>query len=310
MKGVTEGLVHVAGNAVLDILLRDCEPVLAAGDTWAENVQRLQGPVEASLGGCGAAAAYVLGALGQQVSLNGNIGCDLWGGILRAWLEKVEVDIGGLCAAYTAAHVIALDGKGRRRSHYYTGEKVDWRASLQSSVPQYLLASGYGAVDAEDLRELNELFTGLRRRGARVAFDPSPWFAGRVQRAAMHALWREVDCLLGTEQELLCWQEAGNVEDLAERILDRGVEVVVIKRGAQGAYFAARDGSQGHASVQAIAAANSVGAGDSFNGRLLYGLCRQESIEIAVCAAAELATRVVEKGRGALGAVDLNEGVI
>lgn len=308
MKDVTEGLVHVAGNAVLDILLRDSEPVLTAGNTWADNVQRLPRPVEASLGGCGAAAAYVLGALGQQVSLNGNIGRDVWGGILRTWLEQVEVEIDGLSAVNTSAHVIALDGKGQRRSHYYTGEKVDWRVSLQGAVPQYLLASGYGAVDAEDLRELADLFVHLRRRGARVVFDPSPWFAGRVSVADMHALWREVDCLVGTEDELLVWQEASGAEDLAERILDRGVEMVAVKRGVEGAYFAARDGSQGYVSVPAVAAANSVGAGDSFNGRLLYGLCRQEGLGKAVRAAAELATRVVENGRGALGAIDFQRG--
>ncbi len=300
--------MHVAGNAVLDILLRDSEPLATAGDTWADNVQRLQKPIEATLGGCGAAAAYVLGALGQQVSLNGNIGGDIWGDILRAWLEQVEVEIDGLCAANTAVHVIALDERGRRRSHYYTGEKVDWRVSLLGSVPQYLLASGYGAVGAEDLRELAHLFAALRQRGARIVFDPSPWFAGRVASTDMHALWREVDCLVGTEQELMAWQEADNAEDLAERILDRSVETVVVKRGAEGAYFAARDGRQGHVSVRAIDAANSVGAGDSFNGRLLYGLCREERLEEAVRAAAELATRVVENGRGALGAIDLKGG--
>lgn len=308
MKGVTEGLVHVAGNAVLDILLRDSTAVKEAGDTWADNVDLLRQPVEAALGGCGAGAAYVLGALGQQVSLNGNIGRDVWGGILRAWLEKVDVEIGGLCAAATAVHVIALDEQGRRQSHYYTGEKVDWRVSLAGAAPQYLLASGYGAVDAEDLRELAKLFALRRRRGTRVVFDTSPWFAGRVSVADMHALWREVDCLVGTEEELLVWQQADNEEDLAERVLDRGVEVVVVKRGGAGAYFAARDGSQGHAVVQAIEAANSVGAGDSFNGRLLYGLCREERLGQAVRAAAELATRVVGKGRGALGAIDFKGG--
>jgi fructokinase len=304
VREVTEGLVHVAGNAVLDILLRGAGEVESGGDTWADNVQRLQSPVDAALGGCGAAAAYVLGALGQQVSLNANIGRDIWGGILRAWLEKVEVEVGGLTAANTAVHAIALDDRGRRRSHYYTGEKVDWRASLEGAVPHYLLASGYGGVDAEDLRELAALFSRLRRLGTRVVFDPSPWFAGRVSVADMHALWREVDCLLGTEEELLHWQEADSIEDLTERVLDRGVERVVVKRGPKGAFYAARDGSQGPVSVEEVSAANSVGAGDSFNGRLVYGLCRQESLSDAVFAAAQLATRVVQNGRGALGAIE------
>ena len=89
--------------------------------------------------GCGAATAYVLGGLGQQVALNANVGQDAWGDMLRAWLQSVEVDVAGLKAARTAVHVIALDAAGRRQSHYYRGEKVDWRASLELRVPQVFL---------------------------------------------------------------------------------------------------------------------------------------------------------------------------
>ncbi len=306
MQEATEGLVQIAGNAVLDVLIGDAEGVAAASHTWADNVQLLQRPVDAVLGGCGAATAYVLGALGQQVVLNANIGSDCWGDMLRAWLEGVEVEVGGLRPVATAVHVIALDTAGRRRSHYYTGEKVDWRASLETAVPQIFFAAGYGAVDADDIAELRTVFSALRRRGAAIAFDVSPWFVGRAAASDMLALWREVDFLVGTEDELAAWQEADGVEDLAERVLDRGVGCVVVKRGGQGAYYAARDGVQGHARIEAIAGANSVGAGDSFNGRLLYGLCQQEPLDVAVQAAAELATRAVARGRGALGAVDIN----
>ena len=120
----------------------------------------------------------------------------------------------------------------------------------------------------------------------------------------MHALWKQVDCLVGTEEELLVWQDAENAEDLAQRVLDRGVERVVVKRGADGALFAARDGTQGQVDVRPVSAGNSVGAGDCFNGRLLYGLVQAEALGDAVGAAADLATRIVERGRGALGAFD------
>ncbi len=306
MRDATEGLVQIAGNAVLDVLVSGAEDIAAGGHTWGNNVQQLQRPIDAALGGCGAAAAYVLGALGQQVMLNTNIGGDCWGDMLRAWLESVEVEVGGLQAGATAVHVIALDGTGRRRSHYYMGEKVDWHASLEMAVPQIFFAAGYGAVGAEDVAELKAVFAALRARGAAIALDVSPWFVGRASASDMLALWREVDYLIGTEDELAAWQEADGVEDLAERVLDRGVECVVVKRGEEGAYYAARDGEQGHARVEALADVNSVGAGDSFNGRLLYGLCRQESLSVAVQAAADLATRAVRLGRGALGAVENN----
>jgi sugar/nucleoside kinase (ribokinase family) len=44
------------------------------------------------------------------------------------------------------------------------------------------------------------------------------------------------------------------------------------------------------------------GAGDTFNGRLLYGIMEGESILNSVEEAVALATRVVKAGRGVLGA--------
>jgi sugar/nucleoside kinase (ribokinase family) len=46
---------------------------------------------------------------------------------------------------------------------------------------------------------------------------------------------------------------------------------------------------------------NSVGAGDSFNARLVDALCHSRSPDEAVTAAVETATKVVEAGRGVLG---------
>ncbi len=55
--------VHVLGNSVVDILVPGVWPEGQAGDAWAGNVSVLRQPVRVTLGGCGAAPAYVLGRL-------------------------------------------------------------------------------------------------------------------------------------------------------------------------------------------------------------------------------------------------------
>lgn len=304
MSELVPGLVHVAGNAVLDVLVRDVEPGGEAADSWGANVQLLERPVEGTLGGCGAATSYLLGRLGQRVQLNSNLGDDSWGALVRGWLEEAGVDICGTLAAVTAVHVIALDRKGQRRSLYFTGEKVQWKHSLDGDTPEWFLASGYGRVDAEDLVEMREVFAKLRQRGAKVMFDPSPWFEGRVSAEEMHGLFREVDCLVGTEGELRVWQEAQDSQELAVRILEMGPEIAVVKRGAEGAVFAESSGERGCLSAEKVENANSVGAGDTFNGRLLCGLCQREDLRSAVGEAVRIASRVVGKGRGVLGAFE------
>ena len=304
MGELVPGLVHVAGNAVLDVLVRDAELGGEAADSWGANVQLLERPVEAALGGCGAATSYLLGKLGQRVQLNSNLGDDSWGALVRGWLEEAGVEFCGTPAAVTAVHVIALDRQGQRRSLYFTGEKVQWKRSLDGDTPEWFLASGYGRVDAGDLVEMREVFAKLRRRGVKVMFDPSPWFEGRISVEEMQELFGEVDCLVGTEGELRVWQEAEDPQELAVRILEMGPEIAVVKRGAEGAVFAESSGTKGWLPAQKVENANSVGAGDTFNGRLLCGLCQREGLRQAVGEAVRIASRVVGKGRGVLGAFE------
>lgn len=304
MSEIATGSIQVAGNAVLDLLVQEAAITGEAADRWGANVQFLSRPVEGVLGGCGAAPAYLLGRLGEQVVLNTNLGEDLWGQVVRRWLERAGIALRGPLFPATAVNLILLTPAGERRSLYFAGDKVDWRCSLEGEAPEWFLAAGYGRVDAGDLSALGEVFERRRQQGTRVIFDPGPWFAGRVDREAMLATWSQVDCLVATEEELAHWLGFGQGEDLASRALALGPEVVVVKRGAAGASFASRQGERGTLPAPQVERRNSVGAGDTFNGRLLFGLRRGEPLAEAVAAAVQLATRVVGEGRGVLGALE------
>ena len=239
-------LVQVAGNAALDLIVRQDEMLstsAVAEPVWGAATQLLDRPVEALLGGCGAASAYVMSSLGQRVILNTNMGGDVFGHVLNTWLSEAGVEVmAGDQEAATAVHIVSLDPAGNRRSAYYTGGKVVWERSLEGEPPRWLLAAGYGGVDAADLRSLGDLFTRIRQRGTRVAFDPSPWFAERATQDEMMAVWSRVDLLIGTEEELRHWRSAPSAERLAVELSSLGPEAVVVKRGARGAVFATREG--------------------------------------------------------------------
>ena len=301
-------VVHVAGNAATDVLVQTPEALPAEGShTWGANTVLVSDPIEMTMGGGGAAPAYVLGKLGQSVSLNSNIGCDRPGGLVRNWLSDAGVDL--LAAARqppaTAVHVVHLDEEARRRSAYYPGEKVNWLDSLDAPPSPWLLALGYGRVDADDFSKLEELFATAHGRGTQVVFDPSPWFAGRVPREHMLALWTYLHGLVATEEELAHWLPDKSGEALGEAALAAGTDFVVIKRGPHGALYAAASGESGTVPAEAASQSSSIGAGDALNGRLLYGLSTDEDLPTAVTAAVSLATDVVRRGRGVLGALEV-----
>lgn len=300
---VVKGLIEVASNAVLDVLVRDvAAPEGPARDGWGANVQLLAKPVEVALGGCGAAAAYILGRLGQRVCLNTNLGADSWGQLLSSWLQQAGVEVRPSSFKDTAVHLIQLSPEGKRRSYYYTGEKVIWERSLEGTVPEWYLAAGYGKVDVTDLGELGRVFARMRQRGTQVVFDPGPWFKDRVKAADMLQLWSQVDCLVATEEELQSWHPAGDAQALAAQLLQQGPRQVVVKRGKEGAVCAGEAGVKALPTTP-VEGANTVGAGDTFNGRLVCGLCQGEGLEEAVRAALQLATQAVRNGRGVLGAL-------
>ena len=301
----SQRLIHVAGNSVLDLPVRNVPLSMGpAADGWARgNVHFLDRPVEGVLGGSGGATAYLLGRLGVRVSLNTQVGGDVLGGVLRTWFDRANVDLLAPPAAHTAVNVISLSPEGARRSFYYTGEKVDWRRSLEVSEAGWFFASGYGQVDGGDLRVLIEVFGILQERGICVAFDPSPWFFKRASRADMFRAWERVDCLLGTEAELATWESGLDVEALIERLLGYGPRWVAVKQGAKGAAFGDLEGAIGRVPAERIERAYTVGAGDTFNASVLDGLCRGLTLETAVQHGVRLATQAVRQGGGVLGAL-------
>ncbi|MFP6647725.1 MAG: carbohydrate kinase family protein [Candidatus Latescibacterota bacterium] len=293
--------IHVAGNTVLDVVVPGVPLASLGADSWGANVQLLREPVTAVLGGCGAAPAYLLARLGHAVSLSTNLGTDTFGSLLTGWLRDAGVGLEPLPVVGTASatHVMHISGSARQSS-YYRGGPVDWEAGLPADPPDWFIASGHGAVSAADLNQLTTVCAGLRRNGVRVLFDPSPWFAGRVDRAEMLRMWSVVDVLSATQEELACWlPDIDDAAGLATAGVSAGPSLVVVKRGPEGATWATAQ-DQGEVTTRVVQG-NSVGAGDSFNARLVDALCHSRSPDEAVTAAVETATKVVEAGRGVLG---------
>ena len=298
-------LIHVAGNSVLDLLLWHAP--LNAGcpkDGWSSgNVHFLEQPVDAVLGGNGGATAYLLGRLGEQVSLNTQVGIDPLGTVIRGWFEEGVVTLMGPPAKTTAVNLVTLTPGGERRSIYYTGENVVWKRSLEVSGAEWFFASGYGQVGSEDLLELVEVFEQFHAQGTKTAFDPGPWFFAAVSHEEMRLAWQQVDFLIGTEAELSTYHSYETIEALIEHLLDQGPEQVVVKRGDAGAAFGGGQEEIAFLQTEWVEGANTVGAGDTFNAGLLHGLCRGKSLEESVKIGLRLSTQAVKQGRGVLGAL-------
>jgi sugar/nucleoside kinase (ribokinase family) len=298
--------VLVAGNTVLDLHITVPDEEISFGEGWADNnVQFLDRAPKAVLGGNGAATAYALGRLGVSVSLNSSIGNDVFGDLVLGWLNDVGVRLVKQNVGPTAVNFVrSRASDGSRTSSFFPGEKLDWSAGLDQKNPDWFFASGYGRVSKEDFGLLVDAFGLSRRRGSRIVFDPGPWFSKTVSKGLFRSRISVVDCLTGTGEELGVWSDESSPSRVIEDYLRLGVPTVIVKRGTEGASYGDRAGALGHIKGNPIHEVHAVGAGDTFNGTLIAGLCADKPLDVCVDAAVHRAERAVRSGEGVLGAFD------
>ena len=298
--------IHLAGNCAVDVMVP-----AAIGEAHAKLRILEAGPSVTLAGGAGW-PAFLLAQLGHAVQLNTRLGRDLLGTVLRDRLAGAGVEVVGPEAAATAISVISAAEGGLNSGFVYPGEPIDWRASLPGlrSAPgtRWFFASGYSGVEETDFRALKGLFSVLRDRQVRIVFDPSPWFAQRVERNAMLELFSDVHCLSATQAEMRAWFPAADPTTLARQVLDCGPACAVVKQGPDGATVATAPGMIQRVPTTPVAGANTVGAGDTFSAGLLHGLTTDLPAPDAVALAVRMATEVVRVGRAAFTLAAFRDG--
>ena len=103
--------------------------------------------------------------------------------------------------------------------------------------------------------------------GVPVMLDPAP------AAALPEAIWNQVSWLTPNETEAAHYL-AGDTspEEAAQRLLEKGLKGVVLKRGGEGSYVAVAGGKAEWVPAFKVDAIDTVGAGDCFNGAFAVGL--------------------------------------
>lgn len=156
-------------------------------------------------------------------------------------------------------------------------------------------ATGTGLSDEPSRTATLEALDARARSGVtihdldyRPTFWKHPSEASKWQRQALE----RVTIAVGNLEECAVAVGEGSPSDMAERILDLGVEVAVVKMGPGGVTAFSREAVVSAAPV-AIEVVNGLGAGDAFGGAVCHGLLEgwdwQETIAFANAAGAYIA---------------------
>jgi len=242
-----------------------------------------------SLGGTATNVAVGATRLGHRAAVLTKVGPDEFGTFARQALEGFGVDttyVGTAEELLTPVVFCALDPPEDPPLLFYrlpvapdltlTKDDVPW--DLVRDVP-VLWVTGTG-VSTEPARQTQ--LDMLAHRGRPDAADrrwtvldldwrPMFWPSPQDARREYELMLEHVTVVVGNRAEVEVAVGTADPEEAARRLLDHGVELALVKKGAEGVLVATREGVSTVA-PQLVDVVCGLGAGDAFGGALVHGL--------------------------------------
>jgi len=244
-------------------------------------------------GGKGANQAVAVARLGYPVHMVGKVGDDVYGPALLQNLAAAGVNTAAIetTPGPSGLAPIFLSEAGENAIVVVPGANgqvdpafVDRHADLIRSAGMVLCQLEIPMVTVSHLLAL------CAEAGVPVMLDPAP--AAELPKV----VWSQVAWFTPNETEAEFYLGGSLTPEVdSQRLLNRGPQGVVLKRGAEGSYVARAEGNAAWVYPSPVAAVDTVGAGDCFNGvfavALLEGNHPWAAAHIASVAAAISVTR-------------------
>jgi 5-dehydro-2-deoxygluconokinase len=242
-----------------------------------------------SLGGTATNVSVGAARLGRRTAVLTKVGPDDFGGYVRQALTEFGVDtryVGTSPDLLTPVVFCALNPPADPPLLFYrlpvapdltlTAEDVPW--PLVHEVP-LLWVTGTG-VSVEPARQTQLDMLNHRNRpeaasGRWTVLDldwrPMFWPSPEHARRAYTLMLENVNVVVGNRAEVEVVVGTTDPEEAARRLLANGVELALVKKGAEGVLVATKDGMTTVA-PQPVDVVCGLGAGDAFGGALIHGL--------------------------------------
>jgi len=283
--------VVVVGSINIDLVAR-AERIPLPGETV------LSSDFQMHPGGKGANQAVAVARLGYPVHMIGSIGSDAFGENLRTQLAQSGVDTSGvrICQGPSGVAVIAVTPSGENAIVVTAGANALVSPRDVDEKSDRIGTAGVVLTQLEiPLETVQHLGRLCASRGVPMILDPAP---ARALPAELldQASWLTpneteiAQCLAGAQTAV----DSGNASAIVDALVKRCRCGLVLKMGPRGACLATKDFRQ-QIDAFAVAAVDTTGAGDAFNGAFAVGLVTGksplESAQFAVAASAVSVTR-------------------
>lgn len=262
-------------------------------------------------GGAPANVAVAASRLGSGAAFVGGIGQDLFGDFILRALEAEGVETGGVTRQKTSTRTslafVEIGSDGDREFTFYRSSPAADELLSADEVTEDLVAGAsfvnFGSIPLirEPVRSATHRIAELARdNDVPVAFDVNfrehLWESRDAARKAIDPLLDLSTIVKLGDDELEPMLGTDDAEAAARTLLDRGVPLVLISKGPNGAFYATKDFSGEVPSFDVDEVVDATGAGDAFFAATLVHLSDEAWTEERVreaalrgCAAGALA---------------------
>ncbi|ASU39650.1 2-dehydro-3-deoxygluconokinase [Herbaspirillum sp. meg3] len=239
------------------------------------------------LAGAETNVAIGLSRLGLKVGWVSRVGNDSFGRFIRKRVAQEGVDVSHVATDMEFRTAIqlkakAVDGADPAIEYYRKGSaashlsQIDFDESYFGGA-RHLHATGIAAaLSASTMAFAHQALDFMRAKGKTISFDPNLrpmlWPSQEVMAQKLNELAFKADWVLPGLSEGKILTGYSEPRDIAAFYLDKGVKQVVIKLGAEGAYFRNASEEGVVAGVEVKEVVDTVGAGDGFAVGVISGL--------------------------------------
>lgn len=289
--------------------------VVTLGEAMVLLVAEQTGPLESvqsfskRTAGAETNVAIGLARLGLRVAWASRLGDDSMGRFLRQAVQGEGVDctrvrlVGGQRSGFMFKTRVT-DGSDPAIEYHRKGsaaslmEASDLDRQWLASARHLHVTGVFPALTASTLALSHASIDVMRSAGGSVSFDPNLrpalWPSTAVMRREINALALRADWVLPGLEEGRLLTGGDSPQAIARFYRDAGVGLVVVKLGADGAYFDGTDGC-GHLPAAAVeTVVDTVGAGDGFAVGLISALLQGRSVAEATARGAWIGARAVQ----------------
>jgi fructokinase len=256
--------IYAVGETILDIIFKGVEPQTAKP------------------GGSSFNASISLGRLGAPITFISEMGRDRVGDLIQEFMEENGVD---------ASYVSRFDQGQSAIALAFLNEHKDAEYQFYKDYPHQRLAVDFPEFHADDLLMFGSFYAlnpGIRPRvkslldqassaGATIVYDPNFRSTHNPDRKALIPDIEEnmdhATVVRASDEDLLNIFEARNPDEAWKQV-GRHAEVLIYTASSKGVHI--RTASQSfHMEVEPIRPLSTIGAGDTFNAGLLYGIWKE-----------------------------------